>query len=52
MPMKMAECECGFMIRSPMENEMADMLMMHSKNTHKMDMPRMDAMKMLKPAQM
>ncbi len=52
MPMKMMECDCGFMVRSHNDNEMADMYMTHGKSTHAMNMSRGDAMKMMKPAKM
>ncbi|MGQ0796494.1 MAG: hypothetical protein ACT4OI_01325 [Methanobacteriota archaeon] len=52
MPMKMMECDCGFMVRSHNDNEMADMYMMHGKNMHAMNMSRGDAMKMMKPTKM
>lgn len=52
MAMKMIECECGFMVRSGMDDELAKMAMMHVKDMHKMDMSRADAMNMAKPARM
>jgi len=52
MPMKMAECECGFMVRSHSDNEMVKVLQMHGMDTHQMQMSHNDAMKMMKPAGM
>jgi predicted small metal-binding protein len=52
MEMKMIECECGFMVRSGIDDELAKMTMMHVRDVHKKDMSRGDAMKMAKPARM
>ncbi len=52
MPMKMVECDCGFMVRSGMDDEMVKMVQMHAKDQHQTDLPREGVMQKAKPAQM
>jgi predicted small metal-binding protein len=49
---KMVQCDCGFMIQSPSENEIVKMTQMHAMDTHQQKMSMGDVMKMMKPAMM
>jgi predicted small metal-binding protein len=52
MSSKMVQCDCGFMIQSPSENEIVKMTQMHAMDTHRQKMTSGDVMKMMKPAMM